>query len=84
MHEGAEVQRGGAHVHSANNKTTGSAPSGTTGVTGSGMWITPNSHSHTGDFNIGSGGTHDHTIGTSGAAGSLPPYKRLYWIARQP
>ena len=83
VHAGGTVAEGGAHTHTPSSKTTG-GPSGTTGVTGSGSWITGNSHTHNITPTIQSAGAHDHTIGTSGASDGLPPYKRLYWIARQP
>lgn len=83
VHTGGAVASGGAHVHTPGSKTTGGI-SGSTGVTGSGSWITGNAHTHNITPTIQSAGAHDHTLGLSGAADGLPPYKKLFWIARIP
>lgn len=83
IHDGGTVASGGAHVHTPSSKTTGGI-SASTGVTGSGLWTTGNAHTHNITPTIGSKGTHDHTLGISGAADGLPPYKKLFWIARTP
>ena len=83
VHSGGTVASGGAHKHTSHSKTTGDR-SGTTGITGSGYWITPNSHTHSITPGTNTMGAHDHTLGLSGAGDGLPPYKKLYWIARIP
>jgi hypothetical protein len=48
---------------------------------GSGCYlIGPHAHQVTGDS--GDNGAHGHTVSVTSIDGSLPPYKRLYWIGR--
>lgn len=85
LHDGGIIASGGAHPHSVSgSKPTQSLPSSTTGVTGSGSWITANTHGHGITPTIASAGSHIHTIGISGTADGLPPYKKLFWISRIP
>ena len=83
VHEGGAPASGGAHVHTPSSKTTGPI-STTSGVTGSGSWITGNAHTHNITPTIHSAGAHVHTSGLTGASNGLPPYKKLFWIARNP
>lgn len=83
IHDSGAVTSGGAHAHTVGSKTTGGV-NGTTGVTGSGLSMGKSTHTHSDTPSTTTNGSHAHTLGQTGAGDGLPPYKKLFWIARLP
>lgn len=80
-HTSGDTSTDGSHTHSVSATTGG--PSSTYGVgSGTSGNVASGTHVHSINASTQSGGSHSHTVGTSGSASSLPPYVKLYYITR--
>lgn len=80
-HTSGATSTSGSHVHSVSATTSG--PSATyNALSGGASGAATASHTHSINASTQSGGSHSHTVGTSGSADNLPPYVKLYYITR--
>lgn len=81
-HTGGATSTDGSHSHNVSASTGG--PSATVSVDTSigGIGAASSGHVHSVNASTQSGGSHSHTVGTSGSASNLPPYVKLYYITR--
>lgn len=80
-HTSGPTSTDGTHSHSVSATTGG--PSATFGALSSGAsGAATSSHVHTISATTQAGGSHSHTVGTSGSGSNLPPYIKLYYITR--
>ena len=80
-HTSGNTSSDGSHTHSVSASTSG--PYSAVNVqTGSGGLAATASHTHSINASTQAGGSHSHTVGTSGSGSNLPPYVKLYYITR--
>ena len=80
-HTGGATSKDGSHTHSVSATTGGPSATYNT-LSGGASGAATASHTHSVNANTQSGGSHSHTVGTSGSASNLPPYVKLYYITR--
>lgn len=81
-HTSGNTSTDGSHTHSVSATTSGPSSSVSVGTTIGGVAAASSGHVHSINANTQSGGSHYHTVGTSGSASNLPPYIKLYYITR--
>lgn len=79
-HTSGATSTDGSHVHSVSATTGG--PSATIGAATGPYGLASATHTHSVNASTQSGGSHSHTVGTSGSGSNLPPYVKLYYITR--
>lgn len=79
-HTSGATSTDGSHVHSVSATTGG--PSATIGAATGPNGLASATHTHSVNASTQAGGSHSHTVGTSGSGSNLPPYVKLYYITR--
>jgi len=80
-HVNSDAPAAGSHTHSV-NKSSGGSYSTKIASTYAGTTVSKAGHSHNISGTTSSQANHTHTVPNTGAASSLPPYLKLYFIQR--
>lgn len=82
VHGNASTGNGGGHSHTVSIGTGSSGSS--SGVSGyaAGVDVSAGNHTHDSSGSTSTEAAHAHTVDNTGAASSLPPYLKLYFVMR--
>lgn len=81
-HTSGATSTDGSHTHSVSATTGGPSATTSVGTTIGGSSAASSGHTHSVNASTQPGGSHSHTVGTSGSGSNLPPYVKLYYITR--